>query len=121
MDRSFVRRVRPVSLLLLKVLKECFKIFAFGLVPSRAAVRVGVVGSEDPSGRLTHQAHRNRAGRSDEVKNPAAIVRLEKVGVLKRINVGRRNRAGECAGPFDLLDRFEREIAPAVRAPRETR
>ena len=120
MDRSFVRRVRPVSPLLLKVLKECFKIFAFGLVPSRAAVRVGVVGSEDPSGWLTHQAHRNRAGRSDEVKNPAAIVRLEKVGVLKRIMSAVETGPGMCWAVLPS-DRFEREIAPAVRAPRETR
>jgi Fic family protein len=50
-----------------------------------------------------------------------AIVRLEQAGVLQQTTVGRRNRAWECVGLFDLLDRFERELGPAARTPRPTR
>jgi Fic family protein len=49
-----------------------------------------------------------------------AILRLEQAGVLRRTAVGRRNRAWECVGLFDLLDRFERELGPATRSPRPT-
>jgi len=49
-----------------------------------------------------------------------AILRLEQAGVLRQTAVGRRNRAWECVGLFDLLDRFEREFGPAARAPRPT-
>lgn len=38
------------------------------------------------------------------------IGRLEQAGVLQQTSVGRRNRAWECVGLFDLLDRFEREL-----------
>ncbi len=50
-----------------------------------------------------------------------AIRRLEQAGVLRQTAVGRRNRAWECVGLFDLLDRFERELGPAARSPRPTR
>ena len=50
-----------------------------------------------------------------------AILRLEKAGVLRQTAVGRRNRAWECVGLFDLLDRFERELGPAERTPHGTR
>jgi Fic family protein len=49
-----------------------------------------------------------------------AILRLKQAGVLRQTSVGRRNRAWECVGLFDLLDRFERELGPAERAPRPT-
>jgi len=48
-------------------------------------------------------------------------LRLEHAGVLRQTTVGRRNRAWECVGLFDLLDRFERELGPAARTPRPTR
>jgi Fic family protein len=50
-----------------------------------------------------------------------AILRLEQAGVLQQTAVGRRNRAWECVGLFDLLDGFERELGPAARAPQPTR
>lgn len=50
-----------------------------------------------------------------------AILRIEKAGVLRQTAVGRRNRAWECVGLFDLLDRFERELGQAERTPRPTR
>lgn len=50
-----------------------------------------------------------------------AILRLEHAGVLRQTAVGRRNRAWECIGLFDLLDRFERELGPSARTPRPTR
>jgi Fic family protein len=50
-----------------------------------------------------------------------AISRLERAGVLRQTSVGRRNRAWECVGLFDRLDRFERELGPAGRTPRPTR
>jgi Fic family protein len=50
-----------------------------------------------------------------------AVLRLEHAGVLRQMAVGRRNRAWECVGLFDLLDRFERELGPAERAPLPTR
>jgi hypothetical protein len=50
-----------------------------------------------------------------------AILRLEQAGVLRQTSVGRRNRAWECVGLFDLLDSFERELGSAERTPRPTR
>lgn len=50
-----------------------------------------------------------------------AISRLERGGVLKQTNVGRRSRAWECVDLFDQLDRFERELGPADRTPHPTR
>jgi Fic family protein len=50
-----------------------------------------------------------------------AISRLEQAGVLRQTSVGRRNRAWECVGLFDLLDRFERELGPVGRTPHPTR
>ncbi|HUP24992.1 MAG TPA: Fic family protein, partial [Thermoanaerobaculia bacterium] len=50
-----------------------------------------------------------------------AILRLEQGGVLRQAAVGRRSRAWECVGLFDLLDRFERELGQADRTPRPTR
>lgn len=49
-----------------------------------------------------------------------AVLRLEQAGVLRQTAVGRRNRAWECVGLFDLLDRFERELGPTTRTPRPT-
>jgi len=46
-----------------------------------------------------------------------AIVRLEKADVLRQTAVGRRNRAWECIGLFDLLDDFERDLGPGDRYP----
>jgi hypothetical protein len=55
----------------------------------------------------------------------AALQRLEAAGVLHQITVGRRNRAYEAVGLFEVVDRFERELAtplgetrPARRVPR---
>jgi Fic family protein len=50
-----------------------------------------------------------------------ALARLEEAGVVRRTNVGRRNRAWESVGLFDLLDRFERDLGPTERAPRQTK
>lgn len=50
-----------------------------------------------------------------------AILRLDQAGVLRQTSVGRRNRAWECVGLFDLLDTFERELGSAERTPRPTR
>ena len=50
-----------------------------------------------------------------------AIVRLEQAGVLRQTSVGRRNRAWETVGLFDLLDRFERDLGPTDRTPRPTK
>jgi len=49
------------------------------------------------------------------------IQRLEQAGVLRQTAVGRRNRAWECVGLFDQLDRFERELGATQRAPHRTR
>jgi Fic family protein len=46
-----------------------------------------------------------------------AVLRLERAGVLQQTAAGRRNRAWECVGLFDLLDRFERQLGPAARSP----
>jgi Fic family protein len=40
-----------------------------------------------------------------------ALQRLESAGVLHQITVGRRNRAYEAVGLFDVVNRFERELA----------
>jgi hypothetical protein len=50
-----------------------------------------------------------------------AVHRLEEAGVLRQTTVGRRNRAWECVGLFDQLDRFERDPGPPGRTPRSTR
>lgn len=50
-----------------------------------------------------------------------AIGRLEQAGVLRQTSVGRRNRAWECVGLFDLLDRLERDLGPSERTPKPTR
>jgi Fic family protein len=59
-------------------------------------------------------------GGSDEQAR-IAILRLERAGVLRQTTIGQRNRAWECVGLFELLDRFERELGPADRTPRQTR
>jgi Fic family protein len=50
-----------------------------------------------------------------------AFERLERAGVLRQTSVGRRNRAFECVGLFDLMDDFERRLGPAGRTPAATR
>lgn len=50
-----------------------------------------------------------------------AVRRLEEAGVLRQTSVGRRNRAWECVGLFDRLDRFERDLGSPERTPRPTR
>lgn len=50
-----------------------------------------------------------------------AVLRLEQAGVLRQTTVGRRNRAWETVGLFDLLDRLERDLGPVERTPRDTR
>lgn len=49
------------------------------------------------------------------------IRRLVEAGILRQVTVGPRNRAWECVGLFDQLDRFERNLGPADRTPRPTR
>jgi Fic family protein len=56
-----------------------------------------------------------------EERARTAIRRLETAGVLRQTTVGRRNRAWESVGLFDLLDRFERDLGPSDRTPRATR
>ena len=50
-----------------------------------------------------------------------AIARLEQAGVVRQTSVGKRNRAWESVGLFDLLDRFERELGPTERTPHPTK
>lgn len=50
-----------------------------------------------------------------------AIARLEQAGVVRQTSAGRRNRAWESIGLFDLLDRFERDLGPTDRTPRPTK
>jgi Fic family protein len=50
-----------------------------------------------------------------------AILRLDRAGVLRQTSVGKRNRAWESVGLFDLLDQFERTIGSPERTPRPTR
>jgi Fic family protein len=50
-----------------------------------------------------------------------AITRLEQAGVVRQTSVGRRNRAWESIGLFDLLDSFERGLGPEGRTPHPTR
>ena len=66
-----------------------------------------------------------------KVSDPAAwgaLQRLEGAGVLHQITLGRRNRAYEAVGLFEVVDRFERELAtppgqkrPVRRAPHVSR
>jgi Fic family protein len=51
-----------------------------------------------------------------------AIIRLTDSGVLRPISVGKkRDRLWESVGLFDLLDAFERDVAPDGRAPHPSR
>jgi Fic family protein len=50
-----------------------------------------------------------------------AIARLEQAGVLRQTGVGKRNRAWESIGLFDLLDSFERDLGPEGRTPHPSR
>lgn len=50
-----------------------------------------------------------------------AVVRLERAGVLRKSTDGRRNRAWESVGLFDLLDQLERSLGHFERTPRPTR
>lgn len=59
-------------------------------------------------------------GGSDEQARQA-LVRLEAASVVRQTSVGRRNRAWESVGLFDLLDQLERELGPPERTPRPTR
>jgi Fic family protein len=59
-------------------------------------------------------------GTTDEAARQA-ILRLEGAGVLRQVTLGKRNRAWETVGLFDLLDRFERDLGPADRTPHPTR
>jgi len=49
-----------------------------------------------------------------------AVARLEEAGVLRQTTVGKRNRAWESVGVFDLLDQFERSLGVLERTPRPT-
>jgi Fic family protein len=58
------------------------------------------------------------------VSDPAAwgaLQRLEGAGVLHQITVGRRNRAYEAVGLFDVVNRFERELATPAGETEPTR
>ena len=48
-----------------------------------------------------------------------ALAQLEEASVLRRLNVGRRNRVWESVGVFDLINHFERHLA--TRAGGKTR
>jgi Fic family protein len=50
-----------------------------------------------------------------------AMARLEGAGVVRQTSVGKRNRAWESVGLFDLLDHFERDMGPDGRTPKPTR
>ena len=50
-----------------------------------------------------------------------ALARLEQAGVVRQTSVGKRNRAWESVGLFDLLDRFERDLGQTKRTPRPTK
>jgi hypothetical protein len=50
-----------------------------------------------------------------------AIARLEQAEVLRQTSVGKRNRAWESIGLFDLLDSFERDLGPEGRTPHPSR
>lgn len=49
-----------------------------------------------------------------------AVNRLERADVLRSTSVGKRNRALESVGLFDLLDQFERDTGSVDRTPRST-
>lgn len=76
------------------------------LLPSQPIVDVKTV-----AGLLGGSAERSRQ----------AIARLEQAGVVRQTSVGKRNRAWESVGLFDLLDRFERDLGAPERTPRPTR
>jgi Fic family protein len=57
-------------------------------------------------------------GASSQETARQAIIRLTDAGVLRPISVGKkRDRLWESVGLFDLLDSFERDVAPEGRAP----
>jgi hypothetical protein len=50
-----------------------------------------------------------------------AFERLTRADVLRQTTVGKRNRAFECVGLYDLMDDFERRVGPPDRAPSTAR
>lgn len=77
-----------------------------GLLPSRPIIDVRTA-----TDLLGGSAERSRQ----------AIARLEQAGVLRQTSVGKRNRAWESIGLFDLLDSFERDLGPEGRTPHPSR
>jgi Fic family protein len=59
-------------------------------------------------------------GGSDE-RARLALNRLEEVGVLEQVTVGRRNRVWEAAELYEVLNSFERELATPDEATDPTR
>jgi Fic family protein len=58
-----------------------------------------------------------RATGASEEAARRAVNALETAGVLKQVTVGRRNRAWESVGLFDLLNAFERDLAEPAQTP----
>jgi Fic family protein len=50
-----------------------------------------------------------------------AVLQLENAGVLRRLNVGKRNRAWEATNVFELLNDFERDLATQAGSRRPGR
>jgi hypothetical protein len=74
---------------------------------------------------LTVATAQTLLGRSKQAANEAMSL-LESAGVLRQISIGKRNRAWEAVGLFDLINGFERMLAtphgeeePSRAAPME--
>jgi Fic family protein len=126
--------------------EDWYTIFAYALFRASDGARGFASQVADLQGRWTEQAGNPRRGSGPlrliellpsqpivniktatqmlggtEERARIAIRRLEEAGVLRRTTTGRRGRAWESVGLFDLLDRFERDLGPPGRTPHPTR
>ncbi|HEY0840884.1 MAG TPA: Fic family protein, partial [Vulgatibacter sp.] len=66
---------------------------------------------------LSLASARQITGRSKQATN-VALAALEEAGVLRRLSIGKRNRAWEAREVFDLANGFEQELGLGPRAGR---
>ncbi|MGH9441414.1 MAG: Fic family protein [Thermoanaerobaculia bacterium] len=78
--------------------------------PRRDSARLALIHALPSHPILDVKTAEEISGASNEAAR-IAMNELEACGVLHRVNVGKRNRAWEAVGLFELLNEFERELA----------
>ena len=89
-------------------------------VPRRDSAASALIASLPAHPILDVRTAQDIAGVSNESAR-LTMIRLEEAAVLKRINAGKRNRAWEAVGLFELLNEFERDLATSQGSARARR